>query len=192
MTTQYQNVKRPNIESYKVKIVGRRSLLLHQIPQSLGERGRGERMSPEEEANAAIYRDSSGVIALPSLNLKASIRDGAKQFRVPGRGKTSYKDLIKSGIEIEPSMIPLKVPGGKNPENSWKIDTRPVVVQRARIMRSRPRFDEWELEFTANIVDPLITAQQLREIIESAGRYVGLGDFRPEFGLFDLVSFEKC
>ncbi|MCL0053355.1 hypothetical protein M1M86_02600 [Dehalococcoidales bacterium] len=43
-----------------------------------------------------------------------------------------------------------------------------------------------------NIVDPLVAAQQLREIIESAGKYVGLGDFRPEFGLFTLVSFEKC
>ena len=180
------------MESYRVAIVGRRPLLLHQIPQSLGERGRGERVSPEEEAKAALYRDSSGAIVIPALNIKASIRDAARQFRVPGRGKVSYKDLIKSGIEVEPLMIPLKVPGGGDPENSWKVDTRPVVVQRSRILRSRPRFDEWELEFVVNIVDPLVAAQQLKEIIESAGKYVGLGDFRPEFGLFTLASFEKC
>ncbi|MCL0053354.1 hypothetical protein M1M86_02595 [Dehalococcoidales bacterium] len=103
------------MESYRVTIVGMRPLLLHQIPQSLGERGRGERVSAEEEAKVALYRDSSGAIAIPALNVKASIRDAAKQFRVPGRGKVSYRDLIKSGVEIEPPMIPLKVPGGGRP-----------------------------------------------------------------------------
>ena len=90
------------MESHRVTIAGMRPLLLHQIPQSLGERGRGERVSPEEEAKVALYRDSSGAIAIPALNVKASIRDAAKQFRVPGRGKVSYKNLIKSGVEIEP------------------------------------------------------------------------------------------
>lgn len=181
-------------ESYKVKIVGRRPLLMHRyvLEEEGTTRGRsGIHRDPLEDAKESLYRDASGAIALPSLNLKASFVDAAKQFKVPGRGRTTYRDLIKAGIVLSSEMIPL-CNDGKDPETSWVVDTRPVVIQRARVPRSRPRFDEWALEFTVNIVDPIIMPAALKGIIEAAGNYCGLGDFRPEYGLYSVTGFEKC
>jgi hypothetical protein len=31
----------------------------------------------------------------------------------------------------------------------------------------------------------------LKELLEFAGKYEGLGDFRPEFELFEVVNFER-
>jgi hypothetical protein len=31
----------------------------------------------------------------------------------------------------------------------------------------------------------------LRRILNDAGRYYGIGDFRPEFGLFEVQEFKK-
>jgi hypothetical protein len=56
----------------------------------------------------------------------------------------------------------------------------------------KPRFDEWALEFQIINNDPTIIHQDtLKKILEDAGKYYGLGDFRPEFGTFKVEKFEK-
>jgi len=184
-------VKR-KVEVYRVKIVGVRPLLMHRIPEDFDKKSRsGEKPDPRDEAEKYLYKDSDGKICIPALNVKAAMRDAAKDYKVPSKGRKTFKDYVKAGIIVEPEMIPLRIPSGGDPEKSWKVDLRPVVVQKSRIMRARPRFDEWCLEFYVKILDPIITPEYLRKFIEDAGRYVGLCDFRPEFGLFDLVEFKK-
>ena len=71
------------------------------------------------------------------------------------------------------------------------MDIRPVVVQRSRILRARPRFDEWELEFYIINKDPQILLRDtMRRIVEAAGKWIGLCDYRPEFGLFNVEEFK--
>ncbi|MBW2673594.1 MAG: hypothetical protein JRD89_09310 [Deltaproteobacteria bacterium] len=145
---------------------------------------RGEHLDPKVEAEQALYRDSNGVVGLPSYNIKACIREAGRNYKVSGR-RTTFAAMIRAGIRIEPDFVPLISDG-------WKVDYRSVVVQRQRIMRARPRFDEWALEFKIVNMDPtVIHADTLRRILEDAGRYYGLGDFRPEFGLFRVEEFEK-
>ena len=67
------------------------------------------------------------------------------------------------------------------------------MVQRSRILRARPKFDEWSLEFKIINKDPtVIHADTLKKILIDAGKWYGLGDFRPEFGLFRVEKFEKA
>lgn len=181
------------LEVYRVKIQGKRPLLMHKIPQELGRKGRsGEKPDPKEDAEKAIYRDRDGKIIFPAFNVKSAMSRAAREYTVPGKGKRTFKDLVKAGILIEPQDIPLKIPDGSDPEKSWEIDLRPVVVQRARIIRARPRFDNWELEFNVSILDSIIKQDNVKNFITDAGKYNGLGDFRPEFGLFEVVEFEKA
>ena len=178
------------VETYKVRIQGTRPLLMHR-PNGLGEgkTRRAQKHDPEEEAAAAVYRDANGNIVVPALNILASLRKAASDFRVAGKGKKTFKNYIYAGVQIEPMEIPLQYePNGDKP---WAVDVRPCVVQRSRIMRARPRFDKWALEFKIHIVDPVISPDSLKAILEAAGRYVGLCDFRPLFGLFKVVEFEQ-
>jgi len=68
---------------------------------------------------------------------------------------------------------------------------RTVVINRARVPKARPKFEKWMLEFTVEILDPVVTSSSLKEILIDAGKYNGLLDFRPLFGLFEVVTFEK-
>jgi hypothetical protein len=136
--------------------------------------------------NTIIVKEGIKMIpCIPSTNIKACIREAGRNYRISGR-RTTFAAMIRAGIEIKPyPMIPLICNG------DWEVDVRPVVVQRSRILRARPRFDNWVLEFEIVNNDPTIIHQDtLKKILVDAGRYYGLGDFRPEFGLFQLEKFE--
>jgi len=172
-------------EVYEVRIEGTKPLLMH-APTGLGDkpkRRRGEHLDPKIEAESYLYRDSEGNIVIPSVNVKACIRDAGANYKVSGR-RSTFKSMIKAGIDIRPfPYIPLIHEG-------WVVDIRPVVVQRSRILRARPRFDKWSLEFDIINHDPkIIHRETLQRILVDAGRYYGLGDFRPEFGLFRVERF---
>jgi len=175
------------VEVYKVKIVGIKPLLMNKPNLTTTEgkkRRRSEIPDPESEAKSRLYLDKKGNIVIPSLNVKACIRSAGRNYKVPQR-KATYASMIRAGLDIEPSpYIPLI-------HDSWEIDIRPVVVQGNRILRARPRFDKWALEFRIINRDPTILHRDMvKQILEDAGKYYGLGDYRPEFGLFKVEMFK--
>ena len=64
-----------------------------------------------------------------------------------------------------------------------------VRVGQARVMRTRPIFPHWQLEFKILWDDTELNAEQLRDIVEAAGK-TGAGDWRPRFGRFRLESLK--
>ena len=174
------------MEEYKIRIEGTKPLLMRN-PSGIVDKPRlrrGEHLDPEVEAEANLYKDAYGRICIPATNVKACIREAGRGYKVSGR-KSSFAAMITAGLEILPSMIPLIYDEG------WKVDVRPVVVQRQRIPRARPRFDEWALDFKIINKDPtVIHADTLKRILTDAGKYCGIGDFRPEYGLFEVEEFE--
>lgn len=171
-------------ETYRVRIDGTRPLLMHR-PSGIGQtKGRQVIFDPVEDAKKALYLDRNGAIVVPSLNLLSCLRTAGTEFTVPGRGKKTFKDYIYAGLRIEPLDIPLIYSG------EYEIDQRPVKLS-GRVMRARPKFYPWGLEFQITIVDSIIHHSSLKDILILAGRLKGLGDFRPLFGLFELSQFER-
>lgn len=139
-----------------------------------------------EDWKQALYSDEKIGIYEPSEHVWGAMIKAASNFQIPGRGKKTYKDLIKSGLVIEPDKIPLSK---KEPD---EIDKRPVVVRGSRIIRQRPMMKEgWELSFAINILEEQLQPEVVKRILEHAGRYVGIGDFRPRFGRFEVVEFKE-
>jgi hypothetical protein len=183
------------VEVYEVRIVGVRPLLMHRPKLSdMQPKRRSEIPTPEQEAREALYTDGD-LIVIPSLNVKAMLRDAGRNYKIPQR-KATYGAYIRAGIDIEPSpYIPLLNPKTNQPyrvsKREWKIDVRPVVVQTNRVLRARPRFDEWALEFKITNLDPgLLKRDMIYRILVDAGKFYGLGDYRPEFGRFKVEKFE--
>ena len=177
------------MEQYKVRIEGTRPLLMHSC-NSMLEAGndkatRSKEHDPKTDAETALYKDKEGKIVVPSFCVLSCLRGSAVNFQVPGKGKKTYKNFVYTGLQIDTENIPLIS------ENGWEIDAKTVVVQRSRIVRARPKFDNWALEFVVEIIDPVITPAVLKQIIEDAGKYNGLLDFRPLYGLFQLTTFER-
>lgn len=177
-------------EKYNVKIKGTRPLLINSCKNILEEnkdipsRGK-EKLTAKEQAERLLYKDKEENVVVPSLNLLACLRDSAVNFKVPGRGKKTYKSFIYSGLLIEPENILIISDDG------WEVDLRPVVIGKARIIRARPKFINWELEFQVEIIDPIITPSAIESILRDAGKYNGLLDFRPLFGLFEVTGFNR-
>jgi len=174
------------MKKIKVEIKGVAPLLQHRFPEEEhGEnkpRAKKQKYSAQEEAEKALYKTPDGKIYEPSEHILGAMIKAGSFFKF--EGKRTFKDIIKAGIVIEPDAIPLK-------HNGWKIDARNVVVQRSRIMRYRPRFDEWSLKFTIVVLDEdNIPIPTLKEILEKAG-HLGIGDYRPRFGRFMVTEFKE-
>jgi hypothetical protein len=98
---------------------------------------------------------------------------------------------VRQGIAIGTDRIPLEYDGPRaldelyaRPEFRSRL---PVVVMRQRVMRMRPIFRRWRLEFDAEMDEAIWNLDELTNVAERAGR-IGLGDARAiGYGRFAAV-----
>jgi len=170
----------------EVKIKGKSSLLMHKFPLVPIEGF--EKLSMEEQAEHCAYRDpDTNELYIPGVCIQRSLIGAATYSK--GKGRASLQKIAAACIMISPERIPLGV-------KKYTIDSRAVVVPatKGRIVRHRPRLDEWECTFFIEYESTLLTEQQVRKIVDDSGQRVGLLDFRPErkgpFGRYMVISWK--
>lgn len=139
-----------------------------------------------DDVESYVYRTLDGALAIPGEYFRGSIINAAKFRQDPRSPRKSAMDLFKAAIVITSPLASLGV-------KDWDyLDKRRVMVQRQGINRVRPAMRAgWKVTFDLMVVLPeYIDKNSLRETIESAGRLIGLGDFRPTFGRFGIIKFE--
>lgn len=144
------------------------------------------------------YTDGNGNLVQPGIHLEMCMVKAATSFRIPGARGRTYKDLFSSSIFVRPDMLPhgIKVPEKpkvNKTDDPVYIDLRPVVVQRARVLRSRLAFAPgWKLKFQIDVQDDNIQLDVVQEVLTLAGQTVGIGDYRPRYGRFRIVHFDRA
>jgi hypothetical protein len=174
------------LKEFDIEIEGLRPLLMHS-PTGISDVSTTRQSGKpdySQEAEKALYRDEDGTIFVPASWIEGTLRKGSTNFKIPGRGKKTYKDLMLSSVEVDPQEIKI-VP------QKYEIDCRSVVVQRSRIIRYRPIFKKWHLSFCLRLLDDQLDETAIKEILQYAGSYVGVGDFRPKYGLFKVNSLTE-
>jgi len=168
----------------KVKVKGTAPLLLHKYVGETKTKAKQKVYIPEEEAEKVTYRNKKGKIYIPSTHFKGAMIKAGVDFKYEGR--KTYKEYIKAGITFQETEIILT-------PQEYEIHSCPVVIGRSRIVRSRPMFTDWSCEFIFEIIDDELARNPgiIKEILEKAGKYKGVGDYRPEFGRFEVVEFKK-
>lgn len=168
----------------KVSVKGTAPLLLHKYVEADATTSKKKKKIyiPAEEAEKVCYRTEDGQIYIPSTHFKGCMIKSGVDFIYSGR--KTYKEYIKSGVFFKEKEIILT-------PQEYTISSMPVVISRSRIMRSRPEFKKWECTFTIEIFNEDLDKAILKEILESAGKFQGVGDFRPEYGRFKIISFEE-
>lgn len=178
-----------------VKIKGTRPLLMNKFGVDAATdaptASRGKKKdygTPLEQAIKATYHDA-GEVFIPSTWLTSAIRNAASLFKAQGK-RSSLKNLAGCAIVCPEEKLFL----GKTVEDI-EVDSRGVVIQRARIVRHRPKFEAWELNFTLLVDDELIDMSSVKAIVNEAGRTQGIGDFRVNkggpFGSFEVVEINE-
>ena len=129
-----------------------------------------------------------------------------------GKGNKTFKAQTQSGILYDEPYWPLTISGKEvlvkdlmklNKQKDFDIHKKVaedhgfrLLVKRAKIgtrkhVRVRPEFQNWMIRGTLTITDEQITKKVLQEFFDMAGKYKGLGDWRPSspkapgsFGMF--------
>lgn len=152
----------------------------------------GDKGSPQEQAASKLYIGHNGKPMIPTPNLFRCIIDAGAFFKA-GKSKvtTQKSSLIPACVEVDGLELPIV---HKDP---WTVDQRPVrnPATGGRFLCYRPCFHDWELEFTLGYDPDMIQVKLLREIIDAAGKRIGLGDFRPAckgpFGKFVVTRWQE-
>lgn len=184
-----------------VKVEGIAPLMQHRYPlpdfenmSKGGKRATGEK-DYTQEWRQYLYVNGDKEVYQPAVHFDGCLTKASAGFKIQGqRGKT-YSQLFKGNVFCSPDEI---LHGIKEPENldtdgdkCLYLDIRPVVVQRARVARIRPCFKPgWKLSFEIQVLDDQIPSNVVNEVLQLAGRTVGIGDFRPRFGRFMVTGFE--
>jgi hypothetical protein len=152
---------------------------------------RGSRIpKPEDEAEAGCYRLDDGTCALKAESFISAIAGkGGAASAWKGKNRSTMKSRL-AHIMTSEELVALSHTDG-SPIRDYVIDRRPVVVQKARIMRARPRYDRWRASFTIEFDSQLVPdPKMIVDICADAGTRIGVGDYRPRFGRFKVVSYQ--
>jgi hypothetical protein len=172
-----------------VAIEGAADLLFHRWnPEAVDAKAgaaKGSKAKKTDDIESYVYRNDAGMLCLPGEYLRQAIIAAAKFKQDPRSPRKSAMDLFKAGVV---SLTVLASLG----RDAWDYeDRRRVVVQKSGLNRTRPALKAgWRAEFDFMVNLPeYISPQLLNEVVASAGRLIGIGDFRPTYGRFNVVSF---
>jgi len=146
---------------------------------------KGSKAKKSDDIESYVYRNEAGEICIPGEYVRQSIIHAAKFRQDPRSPRKSAMDMMKAAIVVDPVLASLGI-------TEWDyVDTRRVVVQRNGINRSRPTMHAgWTFDVSVSVLLPEYVNQDfLVDLLNMAGRLVGIGDFRPTYGRFVLKSF---
>jgi hypothetical protein len=174
----------------QTELTGACDMLFHrynaEAVKEKGEAGKGSAAKKTDNTESYVYRDDDGHICLPGNYVQSSMVHAAKYRQDPRSPRKSAMDLYKAGIV---TLTPLGSLGTKK----WEFEhSSRVLVQRSAITRVRPAFKVgWKvkLDFLVNLPE-YISPQDFHDVLINAGRLVGVGDWRPTYGRFNVTSFK--
>src|SRR5215467_4654027 len=136
----------------------------------------GEELSPYDQAKGKLYTDDKGVCVFPTDALLKCIIDAGVFIKV-GRRQLSTRDttIVTSFLSIVEQFMVIRSKGG------WRVDSRGIVNQatKGRHICHRPMFDDWECDFTLDLDTSEATEKTARELVDRAGKAIGIGVMRP-------------
>ncbi len=152
----------------------------------------GDKGTPLEQATLKMYAGLDGKAMIPQPNLFRCLIDAGTFFKA-GKSKvtTQKSSMIPACVDVEGVEIAL---AHKEP---WTVDTRAVCIPSTggRIVCHRPCFNDWALTFTIDLDTAMIAPKLMRELVDAAGKRIGLGDFRPArkgpFGKFVVTKWAE-
>jgi hypothetical protein len=175
----------------RVTIRGSSAILFHRWSnEAVAEKAaaaKGSKAKKSDNLESYVYRCDNGNLGLPGEYVRQAIIGAARFRQDPRSPRKSAMDLFKAGVVSLTECADLGV------AESDYIDRRRVLIQRNAITRERPALREgWQATVELMVLLPeYIDRTTLIEVLTNAGRLIGVGDFRPTYGRFAVVSFSE-
>lgn len=187
-------------KTWAIKIRGTEGMLQNKMPDISMPKSEKKNQAAQdfiimerENWRKKIHTDEDGNAVIPGECLVEMLKGGASYWgaKIPSRGNLTYGGIIGKSCVALDMPLGMKsdddriIPFGKN------CNGNPTKKGGSMVYKIRPLFRPWGGTFILHVFDPRITGSVLRTILEFAGTYNGLGDWRPHFGRFDVVSIEE-
>jgi hypothetical protein len=124
-----------------------------------------------------------GTVIIQAAAFKRCLEDAGKYLgmKIKGQGKKTYTQKFKSGIGVLEDLdtgvpsdqivkVPLFVPSDGKRGGS------------RRVVRNFPHIMEWSGTLEVYVFDNVITEDVLMHHIDAMGKFIGVGNYRPEVG----------
>lgn len=127
--------------------------------------------------------DASGQICIPAMALKIALDDVAKLLghQIPGRGRQTYAKHFTAGVICE-ADVPLGVMKDDVASVTINAHSNGVRGSGKRVKRTFPLIPQWEAVARFVVLDDTITKDVFERHMMEAGRFVGIGRFKPQNG----------
>lgn len=136
------------------------------------------------EHKGGLYYDADEGVHIPGYNVFASIVGGGKLHKLG--------TAIKRAALVNEDYVALEYDGPRTPDELFAdkrfVDMRGVKVGMAKIIRCRPIFKSWAAKFSVTFDEASLQRSDLDMCLRDAGTMVGLCEYRPRFGRFEVLS----
>ena len=123
-----------------------------------------------------------GHIVIPAFGMHMSLVSAAKytKRKIVGQGNATWTAKFSAGVMLMAAPR-LDTPLDAVIQIPLSVHTDGVRGSGKRVIKNFPQIPPgWKSTFEVTILDPIITLEIFREMLDTAGIFVGLGQFRPE------------
>ncbi len=182
-----------------VEIRGVTPLLIHRFAEQAEQAKPTRKMmvqnvEPRVEAEKNAYIAKDGTFYFNAFSIAAAMGNAGSNHKMRGSRK-SLRFVVPCAVLVPADAITIL--NGDGPAKNFEVDSRPVTIPatKGRVMRHRPRFDNWGAKFELQVNDELLDVETAHQLLNEAGQSIGIGDFRPEkrgpFGTFRVTLFKE-
>lgn len=131
-----------------------------------------------------LYFDNAVGPYMPGYNLLAALVQGGKVHKLG--------TAIKRAALVVEDKLPITYDGPRDMQSLFAdkrfVDIRSVKVGTSKVLRARPKFDDWQIKFTVAYDETVLQIEDLMRVANTTGSMTGIGDYRPRFGRFEVMQ----
>jgi len=140
-----------------------------------------------------VHTTKDGTIFIPPMAFKNCLSEAAKylSIQIVGKGKATYTKHFEAGVLVVQGLdLGIKK---EDVEGEWLyVPSDGTRGGHTRVSRCFPVIHEWQGMVEFLILDETITEDVFRQVIVEAGKFIGIGRFRPRnngfYGRFTVES----
>ena len=140
-----------------------------------------------------LHVNADGNVFIPPMSFKNCLSEAAKflSIQIPGKGKSTYTKHIEAGVLVTDELV---LDAKKDSvHGEWLfVPSDGIRGSGKRVDKCFPVIHQWGGEVTFYIIDETVTEDVFKKIIEEAGKFIGIGRFRPRnngfYGRFKVES----
>jgi hypothetical protein len=127
--------------------------------------------------------DDAGIVVIPAMAFKQALDKVAQRLgdQVPGKGKSTYTKHFAGGVICEQD-VSLGTSKDSAPSITISANADGKRGSGKRVNRTFPQWPTWKGTARFAILDDTVTKPVFERHILEAGRFIGVGRFRPENG----------